>query len=65
MDQTVTKDDCCTASETRDDNYDLIFVGAGTAGFSASITAAEAGKRVALVLCGSNIDLASFVRLMS
>lgn len=49
MDQTITKDDCCTASETRDDNYDLIVVGAGSAGFSASITAAEAGKRVALV----------------
>lgn len=30
-------------------NYDLIVVGAGSAGFSASITAAEAGKRVALV----------------
>jgi len=29
--------------------YDLIFIGAGSAGFSASITAAEAGKRVALV----------------
>lgn len=49
MDQTVTKDDCCTPGETRDDNYDLIVVGAGSAGFSASITAAEAGKRVALV----------------
>ena len=30
-------------------NYDLIVLGAGSAGFSASITAAEAGKRVALV----------------
>ena len=30
-------------------SYDLIVVGAGSAGFSASITAAEAGKRVALV----------------
>ena len=29
--------------------YDLIVVGAGSAGFSASIAAAEAGKRVALV----------------
>jgi len=29
--------------------YDLIVVGAGSAGFSASITAADAGKRVALV----------------
>jgi mercuric reductase len=30
-------------------SYDLIVVGAGSAGFSASITAAEAGKRVALI----------------
>src|SRR5680860_1372239 len=29
--------------------YDLIVVGAGSAGFSASITAADAGKRVAFV----------------
>ena len=29
--------------------YDLIVVGAGSAGFSAAITAAEAGKRVALI----------------
>ena len=29
--------------------YDLIVIGAGSAGFSASITAADAGKRVALV----------------
>ncbi len=29
--------------------YDLIVVGAGSAGFSASITAAEAGSRVALI----------------
>lgn len=49
MDQTVTKDDCCTPSGTGDDNCDLIVVGAGSAGFSASITAAEAGKRVAMV----------------
>lgn len=31
------------------DGYDLIVIGAGSAGFSASITAADAGKRVALV----------------
>ena len=30
-------------------SYDLIVIGAGSAGFSASITASEAGKRVALV----------------
>ena len=29
--------------------YDLIVIGAGSAGFSAAITAAETGKRVALV----------------
>ncbi|MFB3078908.1 MAG: FAD-binding protein, partial [Lysobacterales bacterium] len=29
--------------------YDLVVIGAGSAGFSASIVAADAGKRVALV----------------
>ncbi|MCZ4263099.1 FAD-binding protein, partial [Limimaricola sp. G21655-S1] len=38
--------DCCSNENKA---YDLIVVGAGSAGFSASITAAEAGKRVALV----------------
>ena len=33
----------------KDGTYDLIVIGAGSAGFSASIAAAEAGKRVALV----------------
>lgn len=33
--------------------YDLIVVGAGSAGFSAAITAADAGKRVALVGYGT------------
>ncbi len=42
--------DCCS-NENR--AYDLIVVGAGSAGFSASITAAEAGKRVALVGYGT------------
>lgn len=37
--------DCCGGKG----EYDLIVIGAGSAGFSASITAAEAGKRVALV----------------
>ncbi|MAX74639.1 MAG: mercury(II) reductase [Nioella sp.] len=49
MDQTVRADDCCPSKEASSDQYDLIVVGAGSAGFSASITAAEAGKRVALV----------------
>lgn len=35
--------DCCKGS------YDLIVIGAGSAGFSAAITAAEAGKSVALI----------------
>ena len=39
--------DCCESG--REGTYDLIVVGAGSAGFSASITAAEAGKRVALI----------------
>ena len=49
MDQTVKKKDCCSSKEVSGDQSDLIVVGAGSAGFSASITAAEAGKRVALV----------------
>ncbi len=37
-------------SATRQDNrFDLVVIGAGSAGFSAAITAADAGKRVALV----------------
>lgn len=39
------KGDCCTSG----DNFDLAVIGAGSAGFSAAITAAEGGKRVALV----------------
>ncbi|WP_300039081.1 mercury(II) reductase [uncultured Roseobacter sp.] len=35
------------------DGYDLIVIGAGSAGFSAAITAADAGKRVALVGYGT------------
>ncbi|PSK81805.1 mercuric reductase [Limimaricola soesokkakensis] len=37
--------DCCTPKGA----YDLAVVGAGSAGFSAAITAAEAGARVALI----------------
>lgn len=39
--------DCCTRPGA--EHYDLAVVGAGSAGFSAAITAAEGGKRVALV----------------
>ncbi|GAB4386497.1 mercury(II) reductase [Albidovulum sp.] len=41
--------DCCNGGDDRKAAFDLIVVGAGSAGFSAAITAAEAGKRVALV----------------
>ena len=39
--------DCCDTP--KDGTHDLIVIGAGSAGFSAAITAAEAGRRVALV----------------
>lgn len=39
---------CCTPSTPRGD-YDLAVIGAGSAGFSAAITAAELGARVALI----------------
>ena len=39
------KDDCCAPAGA----FDLAVIGAGSAGFSAAITAAEAGKRVALI----------------
>lgn len=39
--------DCCPAPAER--VYDLAVIGAGSAGFSAAITAAEAGARVALI----------------
>lgn len=40
--------DCCSNGGGAG-GYDLIVIGAGSAGFSASITAAQAGKRVALI----------------
>jgi mercuric reductase len=49
MTMTNTTDDCCTIPAAKGDQFDLIVVGAGSAGFSASITAAEAGSRVALI----------------
>ena len=39
--------DCCTIPGTG--VFDIAVIGAGSAGFSAAITAAEAGKRVALI----------------
>ena len=42
--------DCCTPKDGS--RYDLAVIGAGSAGFSAAITAAETGARVALVGSG-------------
>jgi mercuric reductase len=39
--------DCCALRKS--DQYDLAVIGAGSAGFSAAITAAEQGARVALI----------------
>ncbi len=42
--------DCCAAdANNRNGRYDMVVVGAGSAGFSAAITAAEQGAQVALV----------------
>lgn len=41
--------DCCTPQPTGHGHYDLAVVGAGSAGFSAAITAAEHGANVALI----------------
>ncbi len=44
-----TTQTCCAGTATGNgDNFDLVVIGAGSAGFSASITAAELGARVAL-----------------
>ena len=49
MDQVTKTHDCCNGPETGSDQFDIAVIGAGSAGFSASITAAEAGSRVALI----------------
>lgn len=41
--------DCCGPSESNGKSYDLAVIGAGSAGFSAAITAAEQGAQVALI----------------
>ena len=41
--------DCCTPGGQQKDTYDLAVIGAGSAGFSAAITAAEQGATVALI----------------
>src|ERR1700747_3076324 len=46
----MTTHDCCAAGTPKSGGeYDLAVVGAGSAGFSAAIAAAELGARVALV----------------
>ncbi|MEI4263483.1 mercury(II) reductase [Roseovarius sp. D0-M9] len=49
MDQQVDPNDCCTPDGAGRRDFDLAVIGAGSAGFSAAITAAEGGKRVALI----------------
>src|SRR5713101_809678 len=45
-----TMDDCCASdAPKRNGGYDLAVIGAGSAGFSAAITAAELGAQVALI----------------
>ncbi len=44
---------CCPAPSTSGGDYDLVVLGAGSAGFSAAITAAELGARVALIGYGT------------
>src|SRR5258708_7492573 len=41
--------DCCATGAKPNGHYDLAVVGAGSAGFSAAITAAELGANVALI----------------
>ncbi|BAK85310.1 MULTISPECIES: mercury(II) reductase [Acetobacteraceae] len=41
--------DCCTTEGSRKGGYDLAVIGAGSAGFSAAITAADQGANVALI----------------
>lgn len=46
--------DCCTpGAEDQNSRYDLVVVGAGSAGFSAAITAADQGAQVALIGAGT------------
>ncbi|MFN3281691.1 MAG: mercury(II) reductase [Tabrizicola sp.] len=49
MDQRVDTHDCCTPDSAKTREFDLAVIGAGSAGFSAAITAAEGGRHVALI----------------
>jgi mercury(II) reductase len=44
--------DCCSPARDETKTYDLAVIGAGSAGFSAAITAAEQGAQVALIGAG-------------
>src|SRR5262249_60106785 len=41
--------DCCAGNDGKGRGYDLAVIGAGSAGFSAAIAAAEEGAQVALI----------------
>lgn len=45
--------DCCPSENFETDGFDLVVIGAGSAGFSAAITAADEGARVALIGFGT------------
>lgn len=45
--------DCCSSNSADADTFDLAVIGAGSAGFSAAITATEEGARVALIGYGT------------
>jgi mercuric reductase len=50
----MTRSDCCsTDAEKGNGTYDLAVIGAGSAGFSAAITAAELGAKVAVIGYGT------------
>ena len=44
---------CAVPGRSGDENFDLVVIGAGSAGFSAAITAAEEGAQVALIGYGT------------
>ena len=49
----VTNIDAHNTAPSTQDRFDLAIIGAGSAGFSAAITAAEQGARVALIGYGT------------
>src|SRR5579871_5245401 len=50
----MTQHDCCVGDARKANGaYDLAVIGAGSAGFSAAIAAAEQGARVALIGSGT------------